>query len=720
MQLNRFVHQTRHTTNHVPATPQNDGISRPRNCVRYFVTALVTLIFLLTLSPVANAAPVQAKHLTVELVSRHAIIAPGSDTLLGLNFKLEAGWHVYWQNSGDSGQPPEVKWTLPPGLTAGAMQFPAPKRLPLSFLMDFGYDNAVLFPVPLHADASVKPGTTAQVAAEVHWLVCREVCIPGKANLTLDLPVATHAATNPAAAALFSDVANALPVPLPQSDSATAGQDPQNFVLTLKTGQRETKAEFFPAEQSQIANAAPQVVTPESDGLQLSISKSENLQGKPARLRGVVELSDGRNYNIDVPINARIAAPPPPSLGAAGLTRVALLAFLGGALLNLMPCVFPVLFLKGMSLVESHGKARSHARSSGGMYTLGILVSFWVIVAVLLLLRSGGKLLGWGFQFQSPSFVLIVALLLFFFGLSLAGQFDFGLSLTSAGGSLAARSGHAGSFFTGVLATVVATPCTAPFMGAAIGFALAQSSAVTFLIFTALALGLAAPYLLLTFFPGWMRFLPRPGAWMEVLKQACAIPIFATVIWLVWLYVRLTNLDLVLWLLGAFLLLAAAGWALGRWPARTFSSLAALLLVAAAVAAPLYAQHKRPAAEVWQPWSDQAVTQARADGKAVFVDFTAAWCLSCQFNERTVLNSGAVQREMDRSHVIRLRADWTHYDPAITQALAQLGRSGVPTYVVYPANPQAKPDVLPEALTQSTVVEALRRVASSSQAKLNP
>jgi thiol:disulfide interchange protein DsbD len=257
-------------------------------------------------------------------------------------------------------------------------------------------------------------------------------------------------------------------------------------------------------------------------------------------------------------------------------------------------------------------------------------------------------------------------------------------------------------------------------MGAAVGFALAQTATVTFLIFTALALGLAAPYVLLTLFPGWMRFLPKPGAWMEVLKQACSVPIFATVIWLVWLYARLTSVDMVLWLLAAFLLLAAAGWALGRWPARAFSSFAALVLVAAAIAAPLYAQHKHSEAEVWQPWSEQAVAQARTQGHSVFVDFTAAWCLSCQFNERTVLNSTAVQSEMGSAHVVRLRADWTHYDPAITQSLAQLGRSGVPTYVVYPASPQAQPDVLPEALTQSTVLEALRRVSSTSQAKLHP
>jgi thiol:disulfide interchange protein len=684
--------------------------------------ALALFLFSLGLSPAARATPLQARHLTVDLLARDSSIVPGADAVLGIYFKLDPGWHVYWSNAGDSGEPPQATWTLPPGITAGAMQFPAPTRLPLGPLMDFGYQDAVLFAVPIHVDHSLKTGSAAHISADVHWLVCREVCIPGKGTLTLDLPIALSAAANPETVALFAQAGKSLPQALPAGQSVSVGADAQNFYITFRTGQRETQAEFFPTEQNQIENAAAQTATPEPDGVRLVVRKAENLQANPAQLRGVIKLSGGRNYEISAPIGAVAQASTQQGspLGLVALTRIALLAFLGGALLNLMPCVFPVLFIKGMSLLQSHGKERSHARSQGAVYTLGILVSFWAIVAALLILRSGGKLLGWGFQFQSPSFVVIVALLLFFFALSLAGQFDFGLTLTSAGGSLASRGGLAGSFFTGILATVVATPCTAPFMGAAVGFALAQTAAVTFLIFTALALGLAAPYMLLTIFPGWMRFLPKPGAWMEFLKQACSIPIFATVIWLVWLYARLTDVDQVLWLLAACLLLAVAGWTLGRWPARGASSLAALLLVAIAVAVPLYAQHRQRAMDTWQPWSEQAVAQARAANRPVFVDFTAAWCLSCQFNERTVLNTGAVQSEMDKARVVRLRADWTHYDPAITQALAQLGRSGVPTYVVYPASAQAPPDLLPEALTQSTVLDALRRLSSSSQAKLHP
>ena len=673
-------------------------------------TRIATLLAIaIALPSVEHAAPVQAKHLTVDLVARDNALVPGKPTLLGLQFQLDPGWHVYWSNAGDSGEPPAVKWTLPAGVSAGAIQFPAPKRLPLGPLMDFGYEDAVLFPVPLEVASSVAQGT-AKIAGDVSWLVCREVCIPGKATLTVELPVQGSAAPNSPYAAAFQRALESLPGPLPSSDHAEVRADAKDFFITLKDGQRESQAEFFPLDQSQIANAAPQTTLPLRDGVQLTLQKDENLGANPAQLRGVIELGS-RAYLLS---GAVVAGAPPaasPSVSGVALLRIAALAFLGGLILNLMPCVFPVLFIKGLGLLQGHGQERAHQRLHGLVYALGILVSFWAIVAVLLILRSGGALFGWGFQFQSPTFVALITLLLFFFGLSLAGLFEFGLSFTSAGGELAQKPGYSGSFFTGMLAAVVATPCTAPFMGAAVGFALSQSVAVTFLIFTALALGLAVPYVLLTFFPAWMRLLPKPGAWMEVLKQASSVPIFATVIWLVWLYARLAGADLLIGLLTGMLLLAVSGWMLQRWLRSKAGTLAACVIFVAAIVAPLYAQHAmRTTKEIWQPWSPQAVASARADGKPVFVDFTAAWCLSCQFNERTVLNSEAVQSAMDGAKVVRLRADWTHYDASITDALSQLGRSGVPTYAVYSGATNAPPDVLPEALTKATVLDALGKL----------
>ena len=546
----------------------------------------------------------------------------------------------------------------------------------------------------------------------------------------------------------------------------------------METGKREREAIFFPEDQDIISNPAPQKVTPTARGFQLDLTKDAELKAAPAQLRGVLELSGGRAYEIVALPGLATVAGAPETVGAAGakappvstapsagseavasptaaaatgggsaaakvdagastgaqveravsmapsapatagswaaLLRATGLAFLGGMLLNLMPCVFPVLFLKGLALAQTGGEERGRMRAHGLVYAAGILFSFWILVGVLLGLRAAGATLGWGFQFQSPVFLSLMAGLLFFLGLSLAGQFEIGLTLTSAGGSLAQKQGLAGSFFTGVLAVVVATPCTAPLMGAAVGYALAQSALAALLVFTALALGLAAPYVALTLQPAWTRLLPRPGVWMEILKQATAVPIFATVIWLAWVLARAYGAAVLAALLAGFLLLAIAGWFLGRWPARRWSTGAGgafvLLMVALAFYSPRLAvvagQAASGEAEGWRPWTAEAVRQAQAEGRPVFVDFTASWCLSCQVNERVALQTAEVQKSFREKNVLLLKADWTRHDEAITQALTALGRSGVPTYVFYSPK-QKSPRLLPEALTPGIVLGAL-------------
>jgi len=659
--------------------------------------------------------PVKAQHLTVELVSAAKEIAPGGTLQAGLAFTLDNHWHVYWVNAGDSGEPPKITWTLPKGITAAPMQFPIPTRLPLGPLMDFGYENGVVFPVELTAALDAKPGPV-HLDAKVDWLVCREVCIPGKAHLGLDLTVAPGAGTAAATGAL-GEALSLVPKPLPPQMSAAVMGGKEYFVVTLITGSRETKTEFYPFDAEQISNPAPQSVEPLPNGVRLRIQRAPELAKLPAQLHGVIKLSDTQAYDVTSPVTPGEVAAAPSGAGAGVTELTAIgLAFLGGIILNLMPCVFPVLFLKGLALVQSSGEERRHLRSHGLVYALGILVSFWVIVAVLLALRTSGSQAGWGFQLQSPTFVALLAAGLFFFALSLAGQFELGLSLTSVGGSLAKKQGYTGSFFTGVLATVVATPCTAPLMGAAIGFALAQSAGVTFAVFTALALGLAAPFLLLSFQPAWTRLLPRPGAWMEALKHLTAVPLFGTAIWLAWVYGNLYSgtpgtgvpgVDHLAHLLWCFLVLAIAGWVLGKWPARWSSAIAAVVIAAIALAIPLYQPKDTNLA--WQPYSQQTLDQARAAGHPVFIDFTAAWCLSCQVNERLVLKSAEVQREFRSKNVTLLKADWTHYDPEITRELASVGRSGVPTYVVYPAGKDDPADVLPELLTKQIVLDALKK-----------
>ncbi|HEX5234548.1 MAG TPA: thioredoxin family protein [Silvibacterium sp.] len=671
-------------------------------------------------------ATASAPHLSVQLVVPPAQIYPGQNFTAGLYFKLAPGWHVYWINAGDSGEPPEIRWALPAGITPGAMQFPAPRRLPLGPLMDFGYEKEVLFPIPMHVAPDFKAaGSSVELGGSVAWLVCREVCIPGKATLSLDRPSLAHAPSSPsfipADQQLISRFANTLPQPLPSGDSAKFQSTPTGFTLAVKTGSRNRTAEFFPFDQNILANAAPQPAKFVPDGVELSLTKDQNLKTTPKDLHGLLVLGDGHAFEIHATPGVLTLAAATPA--ATGMLRIVLLSFFGGVILNLMPCVFPVLFLKGLALVQSSAEERHKLRLYGLIYTLGILVSFWVVVAILLAIRAAGHNLGWGFQFQSPLFIVLLALLLFFLGLSLAGQFEIGLTLTSAGAGLAAKQGYAGSFFTGVLAVIVATPCTAPLMGAAVGYALASSAVVSIVVFTAVALGLAAPYLLFAFNPGWTRLLPRPGAWMEVLKQAVSIPLFATVIWLVWVFNQTTASSSLIFLLAAFLLLAIAGWILGRWPAKGPATAAAVLVLAAAIAVPVWAVHVLTPSTVthaqdtrWQPFTPELVAKYRAEGKPVFVDFTASWCLSCQVNERVVLDRADVQRQLKSSGVELVRADWTRHDETIANALAALGRSGVPTYALYSADPNAPPKLLPEVLTPGIVLHALDEVKTSSSA----
>jgi thiol:disulfide interchange protein DsbD len=729
---------------------------------RFRLIIAVTLLLAVALSAWAASSFADAPHVHLELISTGESLSHGGWNSLGLYFKLEEGWHIYWINPGDAGEPPHIQWTLPAGISAGPMQFPAPKRLPLGPLMDYGYENEVLFPVQFAVDKSVADGLVT-VRAHVTWLVCRGSCIPGKADIERMFivvhPYRVVDRVQPDEVVIWRRLIGNLP----ESSIDMAGRflpkanfthTPIGFRLSVETGQRESQATFFPEDQDIIDNSAPQKLTPTANGLILDLKKDAQLTVNPEQLKGVLELSGGRAYEIvalpigttlQTPISAvastTTSSPAPltaPSLSLSLLLKTSALAFIGGLLLNLMPCVFPVLFLKGLGLVHTgHGELHK-MRAHGLVYAAGILVSFWALVGVLLVLRAAGATLGWGFQFQSPVFLALMAGLLFFLGLSLAGQFEIGLTLTSAGGLLAQKQGYTGSFFTGVLAVVVATPCTAPFMGAAIGYALAQSALVTFAVFTALALGLAAPYVALTLQPAWTRLLPKPGAWMEVLRQAVAVPIFATVIWLAWVLAAAYGAGVLAVLLASFLLLAIAGWFLGRWPTTRWATVVAALIVAGVVGLaafsgidservvprfdsnhvlPLkfemtpqeYSKLQNESGSAWQPWSADAVSRYQAEGRPIFVDFTASWCLSCQVNERVALNRPEVQQAFQSANVVLLRADWTRHDEAITQALTALGRSGVPAYALY-APGETSPRLLPEVLTPGIVIDALSKL----------
>jgi thiol:disulfide interchange protein/DsbC/DsbD-like thiol-disulfide interchange protein len=722
------------------------------------LAGLMAAASLLQLSAWGASTSADLPHVHVQLIAPEAQFHPGANNV-GLYFKLEPGWHVYWKNPGDAGEPPHIKWTGPTWVHPGALQFPIPKRLPLGPLMDFGYEDEVVFPL----DVQVKLGTgasfgaysarSADLTANISWLVCRGSCIPEKTVLQITRPIGQGSGSVQPDQQIWARLADKLPQALPANLKIGFVPTASGFRMTVITGKRETEASFFPSSPDILSNPAPQTAAPTANGLTLDLKKDELLTSNPKELAGLLQLSGGRAYELiavagaprapkPVPVaSSPTAAVSPVSPGglanpassgnpassapsaSPGLFEAAGLAFLGGLILNLMPCVFPVLFIKGLSLVQSGNEERHKLRTHGFVYAAGILVSFWVLVGVLLGLRSAGAHLGWGFQFQSPVFLSLMAALLFFLGLSLAGQFEIGLTLTSAGGSLAAKQGYTGSFFTGVLAVIVATPCTAPFMGVALGYALAQTAVVTFAVFTALALGLAAPYVALTLQPAWTRILPRPGAWMEVLKQAVSVPIFGTAIWLAWVLANAYGAAVLGILLCGFLLLAIAGWFLGRWPAKRWALVVAGVIVLTVIGIVAAAPGKLGAASPtgtattsetgWQPWSAEAVQKYQSQGRPVFVDFTASWCLSCQVNERVALGKPDVLKAFAEDKVVLMRADWTRYDDSITRALNSFGRSGVPTYALYVPG-EAQPRLLPEVLTPGIVTDALAQLPHSA------
>jgi thiol:disulfide interchange protein DsbD len=685
----------------------------------------------------AAAAPLSGStpHTRLSLLSETRSLEAGKPFILGVEFQLEDGWHIYWVNAGDSGEAPKVQWTLPAGLTAGATEWPAPERLLAPPLVNYGYENHVLLMVPFAIDraSTLSAGTDLHIEANVRWLVCREVCIPGRAKLNLTLPVrAGSPEKDPEASPFFDEARASLPEPAPSSWRAQVDVQDDGMRLKvsgdprLKSGAKS--AIFFPLDSDQVENATPQNPAATPEGLALSLKRSEQLTTPLDHLRGVLMLRNAgatSSFVIEAPVHEG-ATPAATKTAAQSLPVMLIFAFLGGLILNLMPCVFPVLSIKILGFVTAPRSERAqfpwHSLGHGLAYTAGILVSFWALVGTLLALRAGGQQLGWGFQLQSPGFIAVLAVFLFGFGLNLAGVFEFNSALSNVGGSLAHKEGLPGSFFTGVLATIVATPCTAPFMGSAVGFALSQSTVVAFLIFTLLGLGLALPYLILSIEPSLGGFLPKPGRWMETFKQFVSFPVFATVLWLAWVFGIQAGIEPLFRLLGGFLLVSVAAWLLGRWTSgrgHLLARIAATLLLVAALGLALSGARVSESAASdlssnggseleWEKFAPEKIESIRDTGRPVFADFTAAWCVSCKVNELLVFRSEEVKSELKRRNFVLMKGDWTTYDPVITRALADFGRSGVPLYVIYPADRGKDPIVLPEIINAGIVLRSLK------------
>jgi thiol:disulfide interchange protein DsbD len=669
---------------------------------------------------------------------------------------MEKGWHSYWKNPGDSGEATSIDWALPDGFEAGSIQWPYPHRIPFGPMTSYGYSDEVVLPVTITPPDDLSPGSRVTLEGTAHWLICADICLPAKADLQATLSVAE--ATQPGVGATAIADAEAKQPRGVDGWTVQAARSSGSYTLAVSAPDDHRpsldEAYFFPSEKEVLDHAAPQPVSRADDAHLIALQQSSYAEKPADSLRGVLVAPEGvtwdaagtvRAMRVNVPVDSTLsgidvasmtAASTSGSGGGLSLPWALAFAFGGGLLLNLMPCVFPVISVKILGFAEQAGEDDATIRKHGLLFGGGVLVSMWVLAGVLLAVRAAGSQVGWGFQLQSPTFVALMALLFFGIGLNLLGLFEVGTRLMSWGGQLqtqTADDGSVGAFMTGVLATVVATPCTAPFMGAALGVALTLSTAGALLIFTALGAGMASPYVGLSMAPRFLDVLPKPGAWMESLKQFFAFPMFATAIWLVWVFGQQTGNGGVALLLFGLLLLGMAGWVVHRWSARSLSrpftiatrGLVTVMVVGALAAGIVGAGYDRPAAassgdsavkessSQWTAFSSQKVEELRSEGRPVFVDFTAAWCLTCQVNERTVLNTDDVQTAFKEHNVALVKADWTNRDPEITKALESHGRSGVPVYVLYPGDGSG-PTLLPEVLTQDIVLNALDKVSSSS------
>jgi thiol:disulfide interchange protein DsbD len=733
------------------------------------VAALVGALLTGLALPV-QATPVRTAHLELELVAGSAV-TPGGRVQVALRQVIAPGWHTYWRNPGDAGEATQIDWKLPPGWTAGPIVWPTPERAVTGPLMNYVYSREVLLPSAISAPANAAPGTRVTLSAHASLLVCKDICVPEEATLAVDVPVSAHA--DPDSRWSSAIAATLAAAPRPAKAKALFEVQGNEIRLAVRApaiaavahGAREADIYFYPFSGTVIDQAKPQRAVATPDGVQVVIPAGYDVtHGKgPDLLQGVLALGTTRAVEISatpgkVPVLAagpdalvQPTTPPGPSAGtpvpaaaaaaatpvssepvagaaaqtgnvavaASGLTFPAAvaLAFLGGLVLNLMPCVFPVLSMKAAALAR-HTEHPAAARAEGVAYLAGVVLSFVALAAALIAARHAGEAVGWGFQLQSPGTVAVLALVMLASALNLSGLFEFGISAQGTGADLASRPGLAGAFFTGVLAVVVAAPCTGPFMASTIGWALAQSEVTALAVFAALGVGLAAPFVALAFAPGLYRLMPRPGAWMEGLRKALAFPMYGAAAWLAWVFVEEAGSGSLPYLFAAALLLAFGFWLwgvsqrtqiAGNRAAAIGGAIGALGLAVVTLnlgPKPMAAASAVGSTGEVQAWTPTRPAELQAQGRPVFVDFTAAWCVTCKVNEAGALASPAVKAAFQKTGTIYLRADWTNRNAEIAHALQAQGRAGVPLYLVYSRRGGA-PAILPQVLTEGDLLKAL-------------
>lgn len=640
---------------------------------------ILSILFMLIIQTV-HAEPLSSiikdEKVEAQLISDSSSIVPNSTLQVAVKLNHDPEWHTYWENPGDSGTATTIQWTLPDGFKAGPIQWPYPHQIAQSPLMSYGYPNETYLLTTIHTPEQINEDQLT-IKASVHWLMCKVECIPGKATLELTLPRANQQLPSP-----FWQESFTQDQPIHSSLSQwkiTAQLTPKNIILNIihhnQKPYKLSEIYFFPSRSDLIAHADIQTISAIDNGYRITIHRSP-ISPSITTLNGILYAKEGWNglntsraLSVSAPIDQSEKTKPTSPINSINTFTALFFAFIGGLLLNLMPCVLPVLSLKILGFIKQSGENPQLLRQHGLIFTLGVLTSFWVLAGILLFLRSIGEQIGWGFQFQSPAFIIFLSLVFLIFALNLFGFFEIILPFTI--NHPRHQSSTVSVFLNGVLATITATPCSAPFMGTALGFAISQSPLISFGIFTSLGLGMSLPYLLLSFFPSLLKRLPKPGPWMIQFKKFLGLLLLLTVVWLWWILAgQLGFIDRVI---------------------------------------PKSALQKSSGI-IWQPYSDELIEKLRQDKRTIFIDFTATWCLTCQVNKKIALEHPKVIEMFKNQHIALVRADWTNADAQITQALARFGKNSIPLYVLYSSDSDKPVVILPEILTVPIVQQALENI----------
>ena len=695
-----------------------------------------------TMPAAATEGPVRSEHVEAELISEMAAIEPGAPFWVALSLKHDPHWHTYWANPGDSGLETMLQWDLPDGFEAGEIHWPYPEYIEMSGLVTYGYERHVLLLVEMTPPADLETGEPVTLKVRADWLECKEVCLPGDADLALTLDVEESERPDPERAEQFASARKELPLEDAGWTFEGLRSEGQMTIHVLPPDGFEDEIEdarFFALDPELVEYLPPQQWRATDRGYAFDLEQDATFGHQPDRIRGVLVADNGwRGPDSEraLYLNAELseeeivpvaAAPTEPEVSGLGVAL--LFAFFGGLILNLMPCVFPVISIKIMGFVRQAEEEHTAIWKHGALFAFGVLVSFWILAGLLIALRAGGEQLGWGFHLQSPVFLIGMSVLFFLLGLNLFGVFEVGTAWLGLGQKATSSSSWTGSFFSGALATVIATPCTAPFMGAALGYALTLSPFEALAIFTFLGLGMASPYLLLSAYPKWLSRIPKPGPWMETLKQSMGWLLVATVVWLAWVLNIMAGGDAVIALIGVLFVVGIGAWVLGRWgtisrafPVRLTAKLVATVLMLGGLSGGVVAAERFAPAELsaagstgeggvqWEPFTEERFEELRDEGKPVFINFTAAWCLSCQVNERVAFSTARVGEAFREREITALKADWTNRDETIGRILEGYGRNSVPFYVLYGEGTDADYVTLPEIVRPGMVLDALEEI----------